>query len=257
MAGEQLAAGAPMAGASARLTTNQISAFASDAEILAQMRAAQNAAGQPFDEASARLAMQQAQAQSAMGFSMPPVLTMPTMPPMSSFGPAVDLPSLPPLGSMMGFMELLTPALVAGASATAATVLMSDTLENETPDNAAAEFRAARQLHAARKFQEARDAYERALDYDPGNTKIHNDLGVLFFDQNKLPDAERAFRQAVALEAFYGPARYNLGLTLRRRGNQNQALEQFRLGVQQASRDWQGEFQEALQGNLHAPILSA
>ncbi len=257
MAGDQLAAGAPMAVTSAYLANEQMSAFSSDADVQAQMNAAQNAAGQPYNQASARLAMQQAQARSAMGFSMPPVLTMPEMPAMASFGPAVDLPSLPPLGSMMAFMELLTPLQDAGASAAASAVLLSDSLENETPDNAATEFRTARQLHAARNYQEARAAYERALDYDPGSTKIHNDLGVLLFEQNKLTDAERAFRQAIALEAFYGPSRYNLGLTLRRRGNNNQALEQFRLGVQQASREWEREFQEALRGNLHAPILSA
>ena len=258
MAGDQFGAMMPSLGISMFMASAQANAFESDAAIRAQMNAAKTAAGVPFDEASARLAARQAQAESEMGYTMPPLLTLPQMPALMSFAPAMDLPALAPMDSVV-LMETFAPAQITKdvtAETFAAPELMSET-ETETPDNAATEYRAARQLYRARKFTEARAAYERALDYDPSNTQMHNDLGVLLYDLNKITEAERAFRHAIALDAFYAPGRYNLGLTLRRLGNRKQALEQFRLGAQTAPREWVSDFQDALQDNVHGPILSS
>jgi tetratricopeptide (TPR) repeat protein len=257
---QRLAADAAVNDTSARMAADQVAAFESDAAVQARMSAAQTAASAPYLESSARVMTQQAQADARMGYSMPPLLTMPQMPALLSFAPAMNLPSLPPMGSSMSMYDV-------PASPTAEIKLV----ENETmpssassadtaiagTDDSAAQYRRARQMYAARNFQDAQAAYERALDLDPGNAAIHNDLGVLFYQQNKMREAERAFRQTIALDPFSTAGRYNLGLTLQRMGKSKQALEQFRLGARNAPRAQAQDFQNAMQGVLHAPISSS
>lgn len=256
---EQTAADATILAASARIAEEQADVFESDARVQAQMQEEQRAAGTPFMQSSAHLAVQQAEGEYATPYAVPDTLTMPVMPGLMSFAPAMDLPAMPPLGTAMAALGVstVTPPEIKYVSSEIETVdTTGETGRGSSAENLNAQYRAARQQHAARNFKSAGEAYKRALDFDPSNTAVLNDLGVLYFHQNKIPDAERAFRQTLALDPFFMSARYNLGLTLQRQGKRKQAQEAFRLGARDALPGEQSDFQNALQGNMHAPIFS-
>ncbi len=211
----------------------------------------------PFLEASADLAAQQSVFETTSAFnaspvvySAPPVLVMPQLPGMMSFGPAMELPSFPALG--LG-MEMPAPTIP--DSQEYKTVQAEISPSANTPSENA-EARAARQMYTNRNFREAQAAYTRVLSANPADASAQNDLGVVYFEQNKMTDAERAFRRALALDPFSNASRYNLGLVLSRLGKRNDAYEQFKVGAQNASRDDAAYFQEALRGILGAPLLS-
>jgi tetratricopeptide (TPR) repeat protein len=117
-------------------------------------------------------------------------------------------------------------------------------------------FREARRSLNSRNFAKAQETYLRALKANPADSFADNDLGVVYFMQNRFQDAEAAFRRSVALDPFLSEARYNLGLVLQRLGRRSEALEQFRVGLQGASRNTTANFQDALHGRLHDPMTS-
>lgn len=254
----QISASLPAFETGMQMAFSQLSAFEGDAAARAQMADASAAAGMPFVESSARLAQQQNQATFTIEYALPPMAGLGQMPALATFAPMMDLPALEPLtlgatslsGDVMAFPETATEF------ETAAGV---ETIKGETRSGraeTAALLQKARQLQRQGNFGAAKQAYEAALDADPSSVEIHNDFGVLFFSQAKMAEAERVFRQTIALDPFYAPGRYNLGVTLQRQGKRKAATEQFRLGAQNASGLAQ-EFENALRGHLQAPLLSA
>lgn len=256
----QVSANMPVFDMGMRMAFSQMSAFESDAAIRAQMANASAQAGVPFAQSSARLAQQQSEATYTIEYALPPVTGMAQLPTAALFPPMMDLPALAPMvldavvssvGSMM--LPETRPDIQASTADTSAVVENESQSESDDPGEL---FRQAHRMQEQGNFADARAVYERALDSDPGSATIHNDLGVLYYQQKKFADAERAFRKTIALDPFYAPGRYNLGVTLQREGNRKGALEQFRLGASHAV-GYAQDFQNALQGNVHAPILSA
>lgn len=182
-------------------------------------------------------------------FTAPPVLVMPELPGMLSFGPALEMPSFPALGSMM-------PAPAAPTYPTAEIKEVVSQVTSDTPNDSLTLYRNARQMYSMRNFTDAQRAYLTALGTNPADPAIQNDLGVVYFAQNKMQDAERSFRRAIALDPFFNAARYNLGMVLRRRGHKTEAYEQFKLGAQNATRADAENFNDALRGTLREPQLS-
>lgn len=214
----------------------------------------------PFVAASAQLAAEQLAfarynaANAPSGFGGP-VLAMPAMPPIFAFAPALDMPSFPPLA--LGFSPAAaTPMMSQEVKEVSATITDSEGGDIRSDADGLTQYRNGRRLHAAHNYQEARQAYARALAVHPADAAVQNDLGVSYYQENKLHDAEAAFRRAVALDPFAAPSRYNLGLTLTRLNSKNEAHEQFKLGAINASASEVENFQSALHGSLHGPILS-
>jgi tetratricopeptide (TPR) repeat protein len=255
----QVNANMPVFDMGMRMAFSQMSAFTSDVAIQAQMNSASAAADAPFVETSARLVQQQSQAAMTMEYGLMPLAGMAQMPAAISFPPVLTLPALAPVALDAVALTVASTMLPeARWDEQATTADTADSIENERAgdrDDPTVQFRAARQLYAQGNYADAQAAYERALDGDPGSASIHNDLGVLFLQQRKLDDAERAFRKTIALDPFFAPGRYNLGVTLLRQGKRRAAVEQFRLGANNAPAQKQ-DFQDALRGNVHAPMLS-
>lgn len=209
----------------------------------------------PFLEASADLAAHQTVFEtynafnvSPVAYSAPPVLVMPQLPGMMSFGPAMELPSFPALGSGMEMPATAMPTVQE---------FKNVQVEVSAPPITPRDMNDARQMFANRNFRAAQESYLRAVNANPADAALHNDLGVVYFEQNKLSDAERAFRRAVALDPFSNASRYNLGLVLHRLGRRNEANEQFKTGAQNSNREDAAYFQDALRGVLRAPLLSS
>jgi tetratricopeptide (TPR) repeat protein len=80
-------------------------------------------------------------------------------------------------------------------------------------------------LHAAA------EAYERALDMDPGHVDALNNLGMLSYEQGLLDNAAHLFRRAVELHPHHVLSRFNLGSVLEETGKLDQARHHLRLAV--------------------------
>ena len=61
---------------------------------------------------------------------------------------------------------------------------------------------------------DARDAYRRALELDPGHADAHVNLGRLLHEQGELPSAEEQYRCALRTEPDSTTAAFNLGVVL-------------------------------------------
>ena len=65
-----------------------------------------------------------------------------------------------------------------------------------------------------RRFDEARDHLQKAIELDPALPDPWNSLGRLAFDQRRYADAEAAYRTAIRLQPQFAVAFKNLGSNL-------------------------------------------
>jgi Flp pilus assembly protein TadD len=66
---------------------------------------------------------------------------------------------------------------------------------------------------------------KRALKLSPHYLRALNDLGVLYLQLNRLPEAAELFAQAVKFDETYNLARLNLGVVLHRQGRNKEAVQ--------------------------------
>jgi Tfp pilus assembly protein PilF len=69
----------------------------------------------------------------------------------------------------------------------------------------------------------ARQAFEAALDIDPGVARAHNSLGVIAAQEGRPEEAIERWRRAVALDPRDYQTLFNLGVTLRKAGRPAEA----------------------------------
>jgi Flp pilus assembly protein TadD len=91
----------------------------------------------------------------------------------------------------------------------------------------------------AGSFEEAEHAGQRALELDPKSPTVHNTLGLMFSSlanrqrnrtarKQKLDQAIRHYRQALAIQPSYAQAHNNLGMALDEQGNFDEAIQHYR-----------------------------
>jgi Flp pilus assembly protein TadD len=66
---------------------------------------------------------------------------------------------------------------------------------------------------------------KRALKLSPRYLRALNDLGVLYLQLNRLPEAAELFAQAVKFDESFNLARLNLGVVLHRQGRNKEAVQ--------------------------------
>jgi Flp pilus assembly protein TadD len=66
---------------------------------------------------------------------------------------------------------------------------------------------------------------KRAIKLAPRYLRALNDLGVLYLQLNRLPEAAELFAQAVKLDESFHLARLNLGVVLHRQGHDKEAVQ--------------------------------
>ncbi len=76
--------------------------------------------------------------------------------------------------------------------------------------------------------------FRRTLVADPRSAEAANGLGLALANQNRLDEAKRAFEQAIEIRRNYGSAINNLGVLFGSRGDLNNAIAAFRYGIQVA-----------------------
>ncbi len=83
------------------------------------------------------------------------------------------------------------------------------------------------------KFDEAIDAYRKAIQADPRiNNDSRNQLGNLLLQQGKLDEAMAVFREAIEVHATDARAYDGLGRVLREQGKLDEAIHAFRRSIE-------------------------
>jgi len=87
-------------------------------------------------------------------------------------------------------------------------------------------------LRDQNKLGEAEAAYRRAIQLKPDYPEAYNNLGIALCDQKKRAEAEAAYRKAIELKPDYPEAYNNLGLALRGLKKLEEAEAAFRKAIQ-------------------------
>jgi tetratricopeptide (TPR) repeat protein len=77
-------------------------------------------------------------------------------------------------------------------------------------------------------FDAAERAYRVVLEFDPNETRAHNELGVVLVAQSRFDEAEAHFAKAIELDPEFAAAHRNLGTARGRQGNYQQAIAPLR-----------------------------
>ena len=85
----------------------------------------------------------------------------------------------------------------------------------------------AKALYLAARDREAEEALVTAAARAPADAEIPYDLGRIYYQQQRHQDAQRAFRQAIAIDARAYKAWDNLGLTYEALGDVNEAVRHY------------------------------
>lgn len=177
--------------------------------------------------------------------------------------PALELPYQPPLGSAPP-VETAVPEMPSAleepprrAPTVRRNLQQLQQAVADDPTDSVASFQLARMLQTRGSLNQSMEMYQLSARLDPMNGAIQNDMGVLFFQQRKLKDAELAFRRAVGLDPFSVYGHYNLGLVFARTGRGKEADQEFNRVEQNAESDDDRRLAgEARNGRYGPPILS-
>jgi tetratricopeptide (TPR) repeat protein len=74
-------------------------------------------------------------------------------------------------------------------------------------------------------FKEAKVAWLKTLQLNPQTETAHNNLGLVYMDEQNYKDAEQEFKQEVAINPHCDKALFNLGMLRHRQNNLKEAEE--------------------------------
>jgi len=98
-------------------------------------------------------------------------------------------------------------------------------MEPNVSKDALAAYEAGMKALAVGQTEAAVAELKRALKLSPRYLRALNDLGVLYLQLNRLPEAAELFAQAVKLDDGFNLARLNLGVVLHRQGRNKEAVQ--------------------------------
>lgn len=93
------------------------------------------------------------------------------------------------------------------------------------------------QAYHAADYEDALNRYKAASALLPEFSLVHADLGAVYQVQNKLPEAETAYRLAVELDPTDLDTRFNLAQVLEQQGRLAEALQLYRGVVEKRPND--------------------
>lgn len=112
-----------------------------------------------------------------------------------------------------------------GKSKTVPGVVDVRAMEANVSKDALAAYEAGMKALAGGQAEAAIAQLKRALKLSPHYLRALNDLGVLYLQLNRLPEAAELFAQAVKLDENFHLARLNLGVVLHRQGRNKEAVQ--------------------------------
>ena len=84
-----------------------------------------------------------------------------------------------------------------------------------------------RKLGMSGKYDEAEKIYLRVIKKDPDNSTAHNELGIVYFKQNRFEEAIKEYKTAIKIEPKKFFAYSSLGTLYRNIGNYKLAIENY------------------------------
>jgi len=99
----------------------------------------------------------------------------------------------------------------------------------EAHKDAVAAYEAGMKALADGQTETAITQLKRALKLSPHYLRALNDLGVLYLQLNRLPEAAELFAQAVKVDENFNIARLNLGVVFHRQGKDKEAVQMLAL----------------------------
>jgi len=85
---------------------------------------------------------------------------------------------------------------------------------------------------AGAPVEEAIEAYQKALELNPGAAGALVNLGTIYYRQRKFADAETYYRDALEADPSYPLAQFNIGNLYDELGRLDDALEHYRLALE-------------------------
>ena len=84
--------------------------------------------------------------------------------------------------------------------------------------------REAESYHKAKMYDKALETYQKAIAASPDDASLHNNLGSVYADMNKIPEAQQEFEKAAQLDpAGAARAYFNLGVVMYNKGKMDEA----------------------------------
>ena len=93
------------------------------------------------------------------------------------------------------------------------------------------EFKAAKQHHQARRFQDAERLYRQILQVHPDNTDVLQSLWVLAQQTGRISLAVEMMQRAIAVKPLAPDFHYNLGIVLAAQGRRDEAITHYERAV--------------------------
>jgi tetratricopeptide (TPR) repeat protein len=93
----------------------------------------------------------------------------------------------------------------------------------------AVEERLAEAYTKDKQYDKAAEIYKKSIELDPTNAGLHNNLGNVYADMNKIPDAKAEFQKSAEVDpAHAGQAYFNLGAIMYNQGNMDESAAAFK-----------------------------
>jgi superkiller protein 3 len=73
--------------------------------------------------------------------------------------------------------------------------------------------------------------YQKTLEINPKHTDAHNNIGIVFYNQNRLKEAVASFQKAVEIEPDFANAHFYLGNAFRRSNKLKKEIEIYKASV--------------------------
>ena len=82
-----------------------------------------------------------------------------------------------------------------------------------------------------KRFQEAEEAFQKAIQIAPNYAEAHNYLGMVYADQKRFQEAEEAFQKAIQIAPNYAEAHNYLGMVYANTEKCEKAIEEYKKAV--------------------------
>lgn len=85
----------------------------------------------------------------------------------------------------------------------------------------------------AHQYDKAVENYKKAIELAPSDAALHNSLGSIYANMNKIPEAQAEFQKSAELDpAGAAKAYFNLGATLYNTGKMDEAADAFKKAIE-------------------------
>jgi len=93
-------------------------------------------------------------------------------------------------------------------------------------------FKKGKLFSNANKYDEAIDAYGKAIEFDIYYTKAYNNRGIAYAKKEQYDKAILDYSKAIEIDPTYAKAYYNRGIAYRKKGQNDRAIEDYNKAIE-------------------------